>query len=133
MTTNKEQYKYTIGRRKASICTVRIYEEKGDITVNDKSLNDYFKNENLVSLALEALTLLNFIGKYRITIKTKGGGIKAQAESIRLGISRGLIKIDPELRKTLKSKGFLTRDPRSKERKKPGLKKARKAPQRAKR
>lgn len=133
MSTNKEKYYYAIGRRKTSTCTVRIYEEKGEITVNDKTINDYFKNKSLVDLALEALLLLNFIGKYKITIKTKGGGIKAQAQSIKLAIARALLKIDPELKKTLKSKGLLTRDPRGKERKKPGLKKARRAPQWSKR
>ncbi len=133
MVTNKEQYNYAVGRRKTATCSVRIYEEKGDITVNDKNINDYFKNKSLVDLALEALTLLNLIGKYKITTKTKGGGIKAQAQSIKLGIARALLKIDPEYKKTLKSKNLLTRDPRSKERKKPGLRKARRAPQWSKR
>ncbi|HNZ86261.1 MAG TPA: 30S ribosomal protein S9 [bacterium] len=133
MATNKEQYQYGIGRRKEATCSVRLYQEKGEITVNDKSLNEYFKNKNLVDLALESLKVLNLIGKYRITIKTSGGGIKSQAESIRLAIARSLIKIDPEYKKTLKSAGLLTRDPRSKERKKPGLKKARRAPQWSKR
>lgn len=133
MTTNKEQYKYSIGRRKSASCSVRLYEEKGEVTVNDKTLNDYFKNKNLVDLALESLKILNLIGKYKITAKTKGGGIKSQAEAMRLGVARSLLKIDPEYKKTLKSKGFLTRDPREKERKKPGLKKARRAPQWAKR
>lgn len=133
MTTNKEQYKYSIGRRKSASCSIRLYEEKGEVTVNDKTLNDYFKNKNLVDLALESLKILNLIGKYKITAKTKGGGIKSQAEAMRLGIARSLLKIDPEYKKTLKSKGFLTRDPREKERKKPGLKKARRAPQWAKR
>jgi len=133
MTKNNEQYKYGIGRRKTATCSIRLYEEKGEITVNDKTLNDYFKNKSLVDLTLDALKILNLIGKYKITAKTKGGGLKSQAESIRLAIARSLIKIDPEYKKTLKSKGFLTRDPRSKERKKPGLKKARRAPQWAKR
>lgn len=134
---NKEkkinEYIYAVGKRKTSIATVRIYHEKGDVTLNDKTIDDYFKDISMSEIVVESLNLLSQTGKNKITIKVKGGGKNSQAEAIRLGISRCLVKMDPEARKSLKSQGFLTRDPRAKERKKPGLKRARKAPQWAKR
>ncbi len=130
-----ETYIYAVGKRKTAVATVRMYAGgKDGITVNDETLAKYFKDEaKKIDVAIEALTLLNLVKDYTITIVTKGGGKASQAEAIRLGISRGLIKISEEYKKTLRSKGFLTRDPRSKERKKPGLKKARRAPQWSKR
>lgn len=130
-TTN--EYIYGVGKRKTSIATVKVYHEKGDITIDNKTINEYFKDNTMCDIVVESLNLLNQNGKNKITIKVKGGGKNGQAEAIRLGISRCLVKMDPEARKTLKSQGYLTRDPRVKERKKPGLKRARKAPQWAKR
>jgi len=133
LTLAKGRYIHTIGRRKSSVATIHLFNEQGNITVNEKTVNDYFTYKADASLITEPLKLVNAIGKYKITIKVNGGGKKGQADAIRLGIARALIKLDPELRKTLKSNGLLTRDPRVKERKKPGLKRARKAPQWAKR
>jgi len=132
-TLSKGKYIYTVGRRKSSVATIHFFNEKGDITVNKKNLNDYFPYKSNVDSIIEILKSVNAVGKYKITIKVKGGGKRGQVDAIRLGIARALILLDPELRKTLKSKGFLTRDPRVKERKKPGLKRARKAPQWSKR
>ncbi|MCD4704746.1 30S ribosomal protein S9 [bacterium] len=130
---NKGEYTYSFGKRKTAVATVRIYDEKGDTIINEKTIKDYFNDSILEDTALESLNLFKLVGKTRLTIKVKGGGKKSQAEAIRLGISRCLLKIDPENRKTLRSKGFLTRDPRVKERKKPGLRGARRAPQWSKR
>lgn len=131
----KQSYIYAVGKRKTAIATVRVYSNgKGEITVNDKTLAEYFKDEKKkIDVAMDALNLLNLAKNFTIVIVTKGGGKASQSEAIRLGISRALIKLDEEYKKTLRSKGFLTRDPRSKERKKPGLKKARRAPQWSKR
>ncbi len=128
-----EKYTYSIGKRKSASASVRIYNGKGEITINEKTLSDYFSNKILEDIVLAPLNLLNVTNKYKITIKVKGSGKKGQAEAIRLGIARGLLKIDASARKSFKSKDFLTRDPRVKERKKPGLKRARKAPQWSKR
>lgn len=131
----KQTYIYAVGKRKTAIATVRVYSNgKGEITVNNKTLVEYFKDEKKkIDIAMDALNLLNLAKNFTIVIVTKGGGKASQSEAIRLGISRALIKLDEEYKKTLRSKGFLTRDPRSKERKKPGLKKARRAPQWSKR
>lgn len=130
-----QTYIYTVGKRKSAIATVRVYSDgKGEITVNDQTLAEYFKNEKRkIDVVMDSLNLLNLAKNFTITVVTKGGGKASQAEAIRLGISRALIKINEEYKKTLRSKGFLTRDPRVKERKKPGLKKARRAPQWSKR
>lgn len=135
MEKEKQTYIYAVGKRKTAIATVRVYSNgKGEITVNDQTLAEYFKDEKKkIDVAMDALNLLNLAKNLTIAIVTKGGGKASQSEAIRLGISRALIKIDEEYKKTLRSKGFLTRDPRSKERKKPGLKKARRAPQWSKR
>ncbi len=135
MEKEKQTYIYAVGKRKTAIATVRVYSNgKGEITVNDQTLAEYFKDEKKkIDVAMDALNLLNLAKNLTIVIVTKGGGKASQSEAIRLGISRALIKIDEEYKKTLRSKGFLTRDPRSKERKKPGLKKARRAPQWSKR
>lgn len=129
MTTKKsEKYIESIGRRKESIARVRLFEAKtNSIVVNDKPIAEFFKTEHLQIVAAEALVGADLAQKYEITAKVNGGGISSQAESIRLGISRALVKIDEEMRKDLKKKGFLKRDPRAKERRKFGLKKARKA------
>ncbi len=121
------------GRRKESIARVRIMEGKGEITVNGKPLDEYFGTEILKVIVKQPLTVTNTLGKYDIICKVQGGGFTGQAGAIRHGISRALLEVNTEYRPILKSNGFLTRDPRMKERKKYGLKKARKAPQFSKR
>ncbi|MBP3597421.1 MAG: 30S ribosomal protein S9 [Clostridia bacterium] len=121
------------GRRKESIARVRIVEGKGEIVVNEKSLDEYFGTEILKVIVKQPLTVTNTLGKYDIICKVQGGGFTGQAGAIRHGISRALLEVNEEFRPALKANGFLTRDPRMKERKKYGLKKARKAPQFSKR
>ncbi|MGC9031215.1 MAG: 30S ribosomal protein S9 [Minisyncoccia bacterium] len=122
-----------IGRRKTAIARVRLFKGKGEILVNDKKFTEYFPVKFYQEIVLSPLKLLKLFDKVKISAILKGGGISAQAEALRLGISRALVKLNQEYRKRLKSFGFLTRDPRVKERKKPGLKRARKAPQWSKR
>jgi len=121
------------GRRKESIARVRLTDGKGEIIVNGKSLDEYFGTEILKVIVKQPLTVTNSIGKYDVICKVQGGGFTGQAGAIRHGISRALVEANDEYRPALKSNGFLTRDPRMKERKKYGLKKARKAPQFSKR
>ena len=129
------EYIYAVGKRKTAIATLKIYvNEKAETIINEKKISEYAKNEKtILDLINEPLVLLNLLDKYKLTIKLHGGGKYAQAEAIRLAIARALVKINEEYKKTLRSKGFLTRDPSSKERKKPVHKKARKAPQWSKR
>ncbi|MBP9763399.1 MAG: 30S ribosomal protein S9 [Candidatus Pacebacteria bacterium] len=130
-TAKTDVYIEGIGRRKESVARVRITPaSKTSFVVNDKTVSEYFKTETLQRIVQEAL---NEKGDFSVSIKVSGGGVNSQAESIRLGIARALIKDKPDLRKDLKSKGFLKRDPRVKERRKFGLKKARKAAQWSKR
>lgn len=119
-------YTITIGRRKASIARVYLKEGKGEIVVNGKDYKTYFPVEQLQYTVMQPFNKLDLASKYDVKINLTGGGIKGQAEAARLGISRALIKINPEHRVSLKPEGFLTRDPREVERKKPGQKKARK-------
>jgi small subunit ribosomal protein S9 len=120
---------WTTGKRKSAIAGVQFFpQEKGEIIINGRKLNDYFSVFKLREIVLSPLKLLK-LPETKILIKVVGGGITSQAEAIRLGISRALISINHEQRKDLKSAGFLHRDPRIKERKKPGLKRARRAPQ----
>ena len=133
MNKNKNKYFEAVGRRKTSVARVRIYEEPGEIIVNEKLIGEYFKTEDQRKIAKDALSLLNLYQKNKVTAKIKGGGIHSQAEALRHGIARAMLKIDQNFRPTLKKEGFLKRDPRMKERRKFGLKKARKAPQWAKR
>lgn len=129
----KHDYLFAVGRRKESIARVRLYTKKqGEIEINDKKLEVYFPTVNLQTVVKMPLELVS-IDPGQITVKVSGGGKHGQAESVRLGISRVLEKYNPELRSQLKKAGFLKRDPRVKERKKYGLKKARRAPQWAKR
>ena len=121
------------GRRKESIARVRLVEGKGDITVNGASLDEYFGTEILKVIVKQPLTVTNTADKYDIICKVEGGGLSGQAGAVRHGIARALLEANGEYRAALKSNGFLTRDPRMKERKKYGLKKARKAPQFSKR
>ncbi len=133
-TVKKGGYIETIGRRKTASARVRISEApKNSLTINDQDVNEYFKTDNLRKIAIEALAVSKTPGKFKITVKVIGGGINGQAEAVRLGISRALIIDDKLLRGVLKKVGFLKRDPRAKERRKFGLKKARKAPQWSKR
>lgn len=129
----KEQYYTGVGRRKKSIATVRLTKGKGTITVNDKSVNEYFGNDNFEQTLYAPLVLLAKDKTLDVNSRVSGGGLHGQAEAIRLGIARALLDMSEDFRVSLRREGFLTRDPRVKERKKPGLKKARKAPQFSKR
>ena len=126
-------YYYGTGRRKKSVARVRLVPGEGKITINDRSLDDYFGLETLKVIVKQPLTLTDTLTKFDVICKVIGGGFTGQAGAIRHGISRALLKADEELRPALKKAGFLTRDPRMKERKKYGLKKARRAPQFSKR
>ena len=124
---------YGTGRRKSSVARVRLVEGTGVITVNGKSIDEYFGTEVLKVIVRQPLTVTNTVTKYDVVCKVQGGGFTGQAGAVRHGIARALLLANGEYRPTLKSNGFLTRDPRMKERKKYGLKKARKAPQFSKR
>ncbi len=129
----KGRYFYANGKRKTSVARVRLYENgKGDIIINNQPVDEYFFGI-LVGKVKAPLKLANAQKLFDITVKVTGGGVSSQADAARHGISKALLEYDPELRKTLKQAGFLTRDSRSKERKKFGLKRARRAPQWAKR
>ncbi len=129
-----ERYIESIGRRKTSVARVRITPAtKQSYVINDKTLDEYFKSEALMKLIENVFETEEINSKFKVSIKVSGGGLNSQAGSIRLGIARSLVKFRQEARKELKKKGFLKRDPRVKERKKPGLKKARKSPQWSKR
>ncbi len=124
---------YGTGRRKKAIARVRITEGTGNITVNGKNINEYFGTDILKVTVKQPLTATNTLDKYDVICKVTGGGFTGQAGAIRHGLSRALLKANSEYKPTLKQNKFLTRDPRMKERKKYGLKKARKAPQFSKR
>lgn len=127
------QYYYANGKRKTSIAKVRLYTKgTGDISINNRPMEGYFFG-TLIGNVLSPLKLVSLEKAFDITVKVTGGGISSQADAVRHGISRGLITFDPELRPVLKKAGLLTRDSRIKERKKFGLKRARRAPQWAKR
>ena len=128
-----ERYYYGTGRRKSATAQVRLYPEGNGIVVNEKPAEEHFSREIDLLRLKEPLLVTGMEGKFRITVRVNGGGISGQAGAIRHGIARALLEADPELRPTLRKGGFLTRDPRVKERKKPGLKRARKAPQYTKR
>lgn len=121
------------GRRKSARARVRLYSGTGRVLINDRPLEDFFPNMAQRLRVLEPLRAAEIGGQYDILVKAEGGGTTGQADSIRLGIARALIAIDPELRPTLKAAGFLTRDSRRVEPKKYGLRKARRAPQYTKR
>ncbi len=129
---SKIQYMGT-GRRKKSVARVFIVPGNGNITINKRSMDDYFGLDTLKYIVNQPLVLTDTLSRYDIKVNVHGGGFTGQAGAIRHGISRALIKLDENLRPTLKKAGFLTRDPRMKERKKYGLKKARRAPQFSKR
>ena len=121
------------GRRKNSVARVRVYAGTGKITINDRDIDDYFGLETLKLIVRQPLTLNELEGKFDIVVRVNGGGVSGQAGAIRHGLSRALLVYDEALRPALKKAGFLTRDPRMKERKKYGLKAARRAPQFSKR
>lgn len=128
------RYIEAVGRRKTSTARVRITEAtKETVVVNDKDVKTYFPTAELQKIVAEAVEKSKVAGKFTISVKVVGGGIHSQAEAVRHGLSRTIIKFDEETRKRLKKLGFLKRDPRMKERRKFGLKKARKAPQWSKR
>lgn len=124
---------YGTGRRKHSVARVRLVPGEGRIVINKRDLNDYFGLETLKLIVKQPLNLTETLGQYDVLVTAHGGGVTGQAGAIRHGISRALLKADPEFRGSLKRAGFLTRDPRMKERKKYGLKAARRAPQFSKR
>ncbi|RKD25404.1 SSU ribosomal protein S9P [Caminicella sporogenes DSM 14501] len=128
----KVQY-YGTGRRKKSVARVRLLPGSGKITINGRDIDDYFDYETLKRDVKMPLVLTETEGKYDVIAKVQGGGFTGQAGALRHGISRALLKVDEQLRPILKKAGFLTRDPRMKERKKYGLKAARRAPQFSKR
>ena len=132
MAKAKESF-YGTGRRKSSVARVYLRPGKGNITINKRSIDEYFGLETLKVIARQPLATTNTADKYDVVVNVKGGGTTGQAGAIRHGIARALLKVDEDFRPTLKAAGYLTRDPRMKERKKYGLKKARRAPQFSKR
>ena len=130
---DKKPFFYGTGRRKHSVARVRLYKGNGAFTINDRSIDDYFGLETLKLIARQPLALTDTADKFDIVVKVAGGGVTGQAGAIRHGIARALLEFNAELRPELKKAGFLTRDPRMKERKKYGLKAARRAPQFSKR
>ncbi len=133
--TLKGEYYYGMGRRKTAVARVRLYANgDGSITVNGRSARQYFGPRESANATLAApLRLLDQEGAYSMTVRVVGGGVSGQAGAIRHALSRALLRVNPEWKQALRKAGFLTRDPRMKERKKPGLKRARKAPQYTKR
>jgi small subunit ribosomal protein S9 len=134
MAVKKTEQFIGTGRRKKSIARVRLNPNgKGNITINDRTIDEYFSLDTFKFIVRQPLELVGVTKKVDVTIRVNGGGTNGQAGAIRLGIARCLVKMDENMKKELKEAGFLTRDARSKERKKPGLKKARKSPQFSKR
>ena len=132
--TSKKAYMYGTGRRKSSVARVHLFPNgTGSITINGRPLDDYFGLETLKLIVRQPFAATDTMGKFDVEATVTGGGVTGQAGAIRHGISRALVKADPELRPAVKKAGFLTRDPRMKERKKYGLKAARRAPQFSKR
>jgi len=133
--TENQYYYEAVGRRKTATARVRLYPagETPEIVVNGKTVTDYFPRLADQKSLIEPLRLTETESQFNVSVIVKGGGITGQAGAVRLGIARALIKVDETLRAPLKKEGFMTRDPRAKERKKPGLKRARKAPQYTKR
>ena len=115
-----------VGRRKAAVARVIVSEGTGEISINKRTLDNYFPSSILQYIVTQPLAVLEVMGKYNILVNMHGGGYKGQAEALRLAIARALVKINPEDKSTLRAHGFMTRDPRVVERKKPGRPKARK-------
>ena len=134
MYQSKNPYKYGTGRRKSSVARVHLFENgSGNITINGRDIDDYFGLDTLKMAVRQPLAATDLVGKVDIVCTVEGGGVSGQAGAIRHGVARALLSVNPEFRATLKAAGFLTRDPRMKERKKYGLKAARRAPQFSKR
>ena len=134
MYESKRKYYYGTGRRKSSVARVRVYENgTGSITINGRDIDNYFGLDTLKMVVRQPLVSTDLVGKVDVVVTVCGGGVTGQAGAIRHGISRALLLVNGEFRPTLKAAGFLTRDPRMKERKKYGLKAARRAPQFSKR
>ena len=134
MYESKKKYFYGTGRRKSSVARVRVYENgTGSIVINGRDIDDYFGLETLKLLVRQPMVTTDTLGKIDLVVTVAGGGVTGQAGAIRHGVARALLGVNPEYRAALKAAGFLTRDPRMKERKKYGLKAARRAPQFSKR
>ena len=134
MYESKKKYNYGTGRRKSSVARVRLFENgTGSIIINGRDIDDYFGLETLKLVVRQPLAALGLADKVDLIVTVTGGGVSGQAGAIRHGLSRALVTLNPEFRPTLKAAGFMTRDPRMKERKKYGLKAARRAPQFSKR
>ena len=134
MYESKKKYFYGTGRRKSSVARVRVYENgTGSIIINGREIDDYFGLDTLKLVVNQPLVATDVVGKVDIVVTVAGGGVSGQAGAIRHGLSRALVLLNPEYRASLKAAGFMTRDPRMKERKKYGLKAARRAPQFSKR
>ena len=130
----QQQYYEGVGRRKEATARVRLYPGgDGKFIVNDRPLQEYFVRETDVMRLMEPLKVAGMDGRFNVSVQVKGGGLSGQAGAVRLGLARALLQVDPQLRALLRQKGLLTCDARVKERKKPGLKRARKAPQYTKR
>ena len=134
MYESKKKYFYGTGRRKSSVARVRVYENgTGSVIINGRDINDYFGLDTLKLVVNQPLVAADLVGKVDLVVSVTGGGVSGQAGAIRHGLSRALVTLNPEYRATLKAAGFMTRDPRMKERKTYGLKAARRAPQFSKR
>ena len=133
MYTSAKPYFYGTGRRKSSVARVRLYPGTGSITINGRDVDDYFGLETLKLIMNQPFGVTNTVGKFDVVVNVNGGGVSGQAGAIRHGIARALLLADDTFRPALKKAGFLTRDPRMKERKKYGLKAARRASQFSKR
>ena len=134
MYESKKKYFYGTGRRKSSVARARVYENgTGSVIINGRDINDYFGLDTLKLVVNQPLVAADLVGKVDLVVTVTGGGVSGQAGAIRHGLSRALVTLNPEYRATLKAAGFMTRDPRMKERKKYGLKAARRAPQFSKR
>ena len=130
---NNDAYFYGTGRRKSSVARVRLLPGSGSITINGRDIDDYFGLETLKLIVRRPLELTETLGKFDVIVNVNGGGVTGQAGAIRHGVARALVESDETLKSILKKAGFITRDPRMKERKKYGLKAARRAPQFSKR
>lgn len=128
-----QQYVEGIGRRKRATARVRLVAGSGNVVVNEQPINEYFTREGDQVSLTAPLRITGTDGRFDVSVKVSGGGVSGQAGAVRMGVARALLKWDESLRSPLRKGGFLTRDPREKERKKPGLKRARKAPQYTKR
>ena len=133
MAEAKDHYYYGLGRRKEAVATVRLYKGSGEMLVNEQPAHQYFNNAALEAFITQPLVLADQATRLKVSLKVSGGGKRGQADAAKLAIARALNTLSEDLRPTLKKANMLTRDPREKERKKPGLKKARKAPQFSKR